>query len=39
MNRNEFVKIVHDFAQHANKAVRYKSYIPSARKGLKRSAS
>ena len=32
MNRNKFVNIVHDFAQHANKAVIYKSYIPSARK-------
>lgn len=32
MNRNQFVKVLQNFAQHANKAVRYKSYIPSARK-------
>lgn len=37
MNRNQFVKIVHNFAQHANKAVRYKSYVPSACKEIEKT--
>ena len=32
MDKNQFVNIVHDLALYVNKAVRYKSYIPSARK-------
>lgn len=37
MNRNQFVKIVHDFAQYANKAVRYKFYVPSACKEVEKT--
>lgn len=36
MNRNKFVKILHDFAQHANKAVRYKSYISKRTQGVEK---
>lgn len=32
MDKSQFVNIVHDLALYVNKAVRYKSYIPSARK-------
>lgn len=36
MNRNQFVKVLQNFAQHANKAVRYKSYVPSACKEVEK---
>lgn len=36
MNKNQFVKIVHDFAQYANKEVRYKFYVPSTCKEIEK---